>query len=67
MVLVGPPGYFWKQGPIRDAVEDLDFQVMRMRFCHLGLRCDRSGQLPCGQICKWQLLARTSRPICGGA
>eukprot|EP00959_Pyramimonas_sp_CCMP1952_P283294 5922007-Pyramimonas_sp.AAC.1 len=48
IVLVGPPGYFWKQGLIRDAIEDRDLQVMRMRFCHFGLKCDRSSQLPSG-------------------
>eukprot|EP00959_Pyramimonas_sp_CCMP1952_P033927 711703-Pyramimonas_sp.AAC.1 len=37
IALVGPPGYFWKQGPTRDAIEDLDLQVMRMRSCHFGL------------------------------
>eukprot|EP00959_Pyramimonas_sp_CCMP1952_P461138 9481101-Pyramimonas_sp.AAC.1 len=42
IVLVGPPGYFWKRGPIRDAVADLDLQVMRMRCCHIGLKYDRS-------------------------
>ena len=32
IVLMGPPGYFWKLGPIRDAIEDLGMQTMRMRF-----------------------------------
>eukprot|EP00959_Pyramimonas_sp_CCMP1952_P266342 5568283-Pyramimonas_sp.AAC.1 len=44
IVLVGPPGYVWKQGPKRDAVEDLDLQVMRMRCCRVG----RSSKLPSG-------------------
>eukprot|EP00959_Pyramimonas_sp_CCMP1952_P388112 8133031-Pyramimonas_sp.AAC.1 len=48
IVLVGPPGYFWKQGPIRDAFEDLDLQAMRMRCCHFGLKYDRSSKLPSG-------------------
>eukprot|EP00959_Pyramimonas_sp_CCMP1952_P158604 3317533-Pyramimonas_sp.AAC.1 len=48
IVLVGPPGYFWKQGPMRDAIEDLDLQVMRMRFCHFGLKYDRANALPSG-------------------
>eukprot|EP00959_Pyramimonas_sp_CCMP1952_P312940 6550503-Pyramimonas_sp.AAC.1 len=48
IVLVGPPGYFWKQGPIRDAIEDLALQVMRLRFCHSGLKYDRSNALPRG-------------------
>eukprot|EP00959_Pyramimonas_sp_CCMP1952_P114840 2400834-Pyramimonas_sp.AAC.1 len=48
IVFVGPPGYFWKQGPIREAIEDLDLQVMRMRFCHFGLKYDRSSTLPSG-------------------
>eukprot|EP00959_Pyramimonas_sp_CCMP1952_P175297 3663363-Pyramimonas_sp.AAC.1 len=47
-VLVGPPGYLWKQGPIRDAIEYLDLQVMRMRFCHSGLKYDCSNTLPSG-------------------
>eukprot|EP00959_Pyramimonas_sp_CCMP1952_P330219 6914166-Pyramimonas_sp.AAC.1 len=41
-VLVGLPVYFWKQGPMRYAIEDLDLQVMRMRCCHFGLKYDRS-------------------------
>eukprot|EP00959_Pyramimonas_sp_CCMP1952_P048879 1021016-Pyramimonas_sp.AAC.1 len=36
IVLAGPPGYFWKQGPMREAIADLDLQAMRMRFCHFG-------------------------------
>eukprot|EP00959_Pyramimonas_sp_CCMP1952_P368300 7714874-Pyramimonas_sp.AAC.2 len=48
IVLVGPPGYFWKHGPIRDAIEDLHLQVMRMRCCHFGLKYDRSSKLPSG-------------------
>eukprot|EP00959_Pyramimonas_sp_CCMP1952_P211850 4433413-Pyramimonas_sp.AAC.1 len=47
-VLVGPPGHFWKQGPIREAVEDLDLQVMRTRFCHFGRKYDRANTLPSG-------------------
>eukprot|EP00959_Pyramimonas_sp_CCMP1952_P158114 3306522-Pyramimonas_sp.AAC.1 len=31
---------------MRDAIEDLDFQVMRMRFCHFDLKYDRSNTLP---------------------
>eukprot|EP00959_Pyramimonas_sp_CCMP1952_P033986 712867-Pyramimonas_sp.AAC.1 len=46
IVLVGPPCDFWKQGPMRDALEDLDLQVMRMRCFHFGLKCDRSRKLP---------------------
>eukprot|EP00959_Pyramimonas_sp_CCMP1952_P279787 5849755-Pyramimonas_sp.AAC.1 len=46
LVLVGPPGYFWKQCPIREAIEDLDVRVMRMRFCHFGLKYDRANSLP---------------------
>eukprot|EP00959_Pyramimonas_sp_CCMP1952_P024006 503253-Pyramimonas_sp.AAC.1 len=38
----------WKQGPIRGAIGDLDLQVMRMRLCHFGLKCDRSNTLPSG-------------------
>eukprot|EP00959_Pyramimonas_sp_CCMP1952_P229386 4796228-Pyramimonas_sp.AAC.1 len=30
IVLVGLPGHSWRQGPIRDVIEDLDIQVMRM-------------------------------------
>eukprot|EP00959_Pyramimonas_sp_CCMP1952_P014845 314356-Pyramimonas_sp.AAC.1 len=48
IVLVGPPCCFWKQGPMRDAIEDLDLQVMRMRCCHFGLKYDRGSKLPCG-------------------
>eukprot|EP00959_Pyramimonas_sp_CCMP1952_P139890 2927554-Pyramimonas_sp.AAC.1 len=48
IVLVGPPGHFWKQGPMCGALEDLDLQVMRMRCCHFGLKCDRSRKLPGG-------------------
>eukprot|EP00959_Pyramimonas_sp_CCMP1952_P443830 9291697-Pyramimonas_sp.AAC.1 len=48
MVLVGPPDYFWKQSPIRDAIEDLDLQVMRSRCCHFALQYDRSSKLPSG-------------------
>eukprot|EP00959_Pyramimonas_sp_CCMP1952_P404262 8471054-Pyramimonas_sp.AAC.1 len=44
IVLVGPPGYFWKQGAIRD----VDLQVMRMRFCHSGFKYDRFTTLPSG-------------------
>eukprot|EP00959_Pyramimonas_sp_CCMP1952_P131323 2745879-Pyramimonas_sp.AAC.1 len=50
ILLVGPPGYFWKQGPIRDAIEDLDLQVMRMRCCHFGLKHDRLSKLPSGSF-----------------
>eukprot|EP00959_Pyramimonas_sp_CCMP1952_P425209 8906699-Pyramimonas_sp.AAC.1 len=35
-------------GPIRDAIEDLGLQVMRMRFCHFGPKCVRSSKLPSG-------------------
>eukprot|EP00959_Pyramimonas_sp_CCMP1952_P098693 2063080-Pyramimonas_sp.AAC.1 len=31
---------------MRDAIEDLDLQVMRMRFCHFGLKHDRANALP---------------------
>eukprot|EP00959_Pyramimonas_sp_CCMP1952_P050881 1062978-Pyramimonas_sp.AAC.1 len=48
IVLVGPPGYFWKQGPIRDAIEDLDWQVMRMRCCQVDVKCDLSSEMPSG-------------------
>eukprot|EP00959_Pyramimonas_sp_CCMP1952_P128872 2694991-Pyramimonas_sp.AAC.1 len=48
IVIAGPPGYFWKQGPMRDAIEDLDLQVMRMRFCHFGMKYYRSSQYPSG-------------------
>eukprot|EP00959_Pyramimonas_sp_CCMP1952_P439609 9203165-Pyramimonas_sp.AAC.1 len=48
IVHVGPPGYFWKKGPIREAIEDVDLEVMRMRFCHFGLKCDRANALPSG-------------------
>eukprot|EP00959_Pyramimonas_sp_CCMP1952_P014656 310525-Pyramimonas_sp.AAC.2 len=48
IALVGPPGYFWKRDPMRDAVEDLDLQVMRMRFCRFGLEHDRANTLPSG-------------------
>eukprot|EP00959_Pyramimonas_sp_CCMP1952_P327731 6861299-Pyramimonas_sp.AAC.1 len=48
VVLVGPPTYFHKQGFIRDPIEDSDLQVMRMRFCHFGFKCDRSNTLPSG-------------------
>eukprot|EP00959_Pyramimonas_sp_CCMP1952_P208512 4361645-Pyramimonas_sp.AAC.1 len=48
IVLVGPLGYFWRQGPIRDTIEDLDLQVMRMRCYHFGLKFDRSSKLPSG-------------------
>eukprot|EP00959_Pyramimonas_sp_CCMP1952_P359667 7530990-Pyramimonas_sp.AAC.1 len=48
IVLVGPPGHFWKQGRIRDAIEDLDLHVMRMRFCHFGFKYDRANRLPSG-------------------
>eukprot|EP00959_Pyramimonas_sp_CCMP1952_P050412 1053423-Pyramimonas_sp.AAC.1 len=41
IVFVGPPGYFWKEGLIRDAVEDLDLQ------------CDRSSMLPRGSYLQW--------------
>eukprot|EP00959_Pyramimonas_sp_CCMP1952_P278080 5813201-Pyramimonas_sp.AAC.1 len=42
IVLVVPPCYYWKQSPMRDATEDLDLQVMRMRCCHFGVTYDRS-------------------------
>eukprot|EP00959_Pyramimonas_sp_CCMP1952_P082926 1733176-Pyramimonas_sp.AAC.1 len=48
IVFVGPPGYFWKQGPMRDAIGDLDLQVMRMRCCHFGWKCDLSREVPSG-------------------
>eukprot|EP00959_Pyramimonas_sp_CCMP1952_P142439 2981989-Pyramimonas_sp.AAC.1 len=38
IVLVGPPGYFWKRDPMRDDIENLDLYVMRMRSCHFGLK-----------------------------
>eukprot|EP00959_Pyramimonas_sp_CCMP1952_P087401 1828644-Pyramimonas_sp.AAC.1 len=37
IVPVGPPGYFWKQGPMRDAIEDLDLQGVRMRCWNFRL------------------------------
>eukprot|EP00959_Pyramimonas_sp_CCMP1952_P217022 4538879-Pyramimonas_sp.AAC.1 len=45
---MGPPGYFWRVGPIRDTIEDLGLQIMRMRCGHYGLKFDRSGRLPGG-------------------
>eukprot|EP00959_Pyramimonas_sp_CCMP1952_P100877 2110212-Pyramimonas_sp.AAC.1 len=33
---------------MRDAIEDLDLQVMRLRFCHFVLKYDRFSQLPSG-------------------
>eukprot|EP00959_Pyramimonas_sp_CCMP1952_P393058 8235825-Pyramimonas_sp.AAC.1 len=33
---------------MRGAIEDLDFQVMRVRFCHFGLKRGRSNALPSG-------------------
>eukprot|EP00959_Pyramimonas_sp_CCMP1952_P166603 3482117-Pyramimonas_sp.AAC.2 len=45
-VLVWRPGYLWKHGPIRDAIEGLGVQVLRMRFCHFGLKYDRANTLP---------------------
>ena len=48
IVLMGPPGYFWKLGPIRDAIEDLGMQTMRMRFCHFGIKFDRASRKPSG-------------------
>eukprot|EP00959_Pyramimonas_sp_CCMP1952_P000436 8295-Pyramimonas_sp.AAC.1 len=48
IVLVGPPGYFWKLGPMRDTAGYLGLQVMRGRRCHFGLKFDRSSRLPSG-------------------
>eukprot|EP00959_Pyramimonas_sp_CCMP1952_P034672 726617-Pyramimonas_sp.AAC.1 len=33
---------------MRDAIEDLGLQVMRMRFCHFGLKHARSNTSPSG-------------------
>eukprot|EP00959_Pyramimonas_sp_CCMP1952_P090911 1903161-Pyramimonas_sp.AAC.1 len=33
---------------MRDAIEDLDLHVMRMRFCHPGLKYDRTNTLSLG-------------------
>eukprot|EP00959_Pyramimonas_sp_CCMP1952_P208026 4351772-Pyramimonas_sp.AAC.1 len=48
IVLVGPPGCFWKHGAIEEVIEDLDSQVMRMRFCHSGPKYDRANAWPSG-------------------
>eukprot|EP00959_Pyramimonas_sp_CCMP1952_P097422 2036533-Pyramimonas_sp.AAC.1 len=37
IVLMRPPGYFRKLGPMRGAIDDLCLQVLRMRRCHVGL------------------------------
>eukprot|EP00959_Pyramimonas_sp_CCMP1952_P191906 4012708-Pyramimonas_sp.AAC.1 len=44
---MGPPGYFWKLGPMRDAIEDF-LRVVRMRCCNFSVRFDRSSRLPSG-------------------
>eukprot|EP00959_Pyramimonas_sp_CCMP1952_P389577 8163652-Pyramimonas_sp.AAC.1 len=48
IVLAGPPGYFRKQGLMRDTSGDFGLQVMRMRCCHFGLKFDRSSKTPGG-------------------
>eukprot|EP00959_Pyramimonas_sp_CCMP1952_P464029 9485927-Pyramimonas_sp.AAC.1 len=48
IVLAGPPIYFWRQGPMRYVIENLNSQGMRMRFCHFCLKCDRANMLPRG-------------------
>ena len=48
IVILGPPGYFWKQGPIKDVIEDLKLSVIRMRLCHFGIKFDRSSKYPSG-------------------
>eukprot|EP00959_Pyramimonas_sp_CCMP1952_P009616 200595-Pyramimonas_sp.AAC.1 len=47
-VLAGPPGCFWKQGPMREAIADLGLHVMRMRFRHFGFKHGRANTLPSG-------------------
>eukprot|EP00959_Pyramimonas_sp_CCMP1952_P465717 9488813-Pyramimonas_sp.AAC.1 len=48
IALVGPPGCFWRQNPTRAVIEELDLQVMRMRFCHFGFKWDRANKSPSG-------------------
>eukprot|EP00959_Pyramimonas_sp_CCMP1952_P136599 2858809-Pyramimonas_sp.AAC.1 len=48
IVLVGPPGYFWKQGPMPYTIVDLGLQVMRVRCCKFGLKLGRPSKLPSG-------------------
>eukprot|EP00959_Pyramimonas_sp_CCMP1952_P046811 977706-Pyramimonas_sp.AAC.2 len=48
IVLLWPPGYFWRVGPTRDAIGDLGLHAMRLRCCHYGLKFDRSSPLPSG-------------------
>ena len=42
VVLMGP------LGPIRDSIEDLGLQTMRMRCCHFGIKFDRDSSKPSG-------------------
>eukprot|EP00959_Pyramimonas_sp_CCMP1952_P342152 7168045-Pyramimonas_sp.AAC.1 len=67
IVLAGPPGYFWKQGPMRDANEDLGSEVMRMRCCHFGRQFDCPSSLPGVCTCRWRPPTRAVRPDCGDA
>eukprot|EP00959_Pyramimonas_sp_CCMP1952_P360106 7540219-Pyramimonas_sp.AAC.1 len=46
--LARPPEHFRRQGHVRDVFGDLNLQVMRMHFCHFGLKYDRINTLPSG-------------------
>ena len=48
VVLFGPPGYMWRMTPIRDALEDMNMHVVRMRLCHFGIKYDKRGDMPSG-------------------
>eukprot|EP00959_Pyramimonas_sp_CCMP1952_P306312 6410728-Pyramimonas_sp.AAC.2 len=66
IVLVGPPGYSRKQGPIPDA----SLQVYESCTCVSATSASGATALtrcPADHICKWRLRVRASRPTYGGA
>eukprot|EP00959_Pyramimonas_sp_CCMP1952_P380690 7975932-Pyramimonas_sp.AAC.1 len=64
---MGPPGYFWKQGPIRDAIADLDLQGMRSVSATSASASTALTRCPPDHICMCMLRVRASPPTYGDA
>ena len=48
IILFGPPGYLWKLAPVRDAIQDLQLNLTRMRLCHFKLKFNNQEPKPSG-------------------
>ena len=48
VVLFGTPGFTWKLPNIKETIEDLRFNMTKMRLSHFGEKYDQQNQLPSG-------------------